>query len=101
MSTIKKESTSATAGSTPRKSSLYIGEENPVLDRPTKELKAFEKVSLAPGETKTVKFEIPASDLAYFNAESHSWVLDPAHTFKAYFAAASDDIRGTVEFKTK
>lgn len=80
---------------------LYIGEENPVLDRPTKELKAFEKVSLAPGETKTVKFEIPASDLAYFNAESHSWVLDPAHTFKAYFAAASDDIRGTVEFKTK
>ena len=80
---------------------LYIGEENPVLDRPTKELKAFEKVSLAPGETKTVEFEIPASDLAYFNAESHSWVLDPAHTFKAYFAAASDDIRGTVEFKTK
>lgn len=80
---------------------LYIGEENPVLDRPTKELKAFEKVSLAPGETTTVKFEIPASDLAYFNAESHSWVLDPAHTFKAYFAAASDDIRGTVEFKTK
>lgn len=80
---------------------LYIGEENPVLDRPTKELKAFEKVSLAPGETKTVKFEIPALDLAYFNAESHSWVLDPAHTFKAYFAAASDDIRGTVEFKTK
>lgn len=80
---------------------LYIGEENPVLDRPTKELKAFEKVSLAPGETKTVKFEIPASDLAYLNAESHSWVLDPAHTFKAYFAAASDDIRGTVEFKTK
>lgn len=80
---------------------LYIGEENPVLDRPTKELKAFEKVSLAPGETKTVKFEISASDLAYFNAESHSWVLDPAHTFKAYFAAASDDIRGTVEFKTK
>lgn len=80
---------------------LYIGEENPVLDRPTKELKAFEKVSLAPGETKIVKFEIPASDLAYFNTESHSWVLDPAHTFKAYFAAASDDIRGTVEFKTK
>lgn len=80
---------------------LYIGEQSPVLDRPAKELKAFEKVSLAPGETKTVKFEIPASDLAYFNAESHSWVLDPAHTFTAYFAAASDDIRGTVEFRTK
>ena len=74
---------------------LYIGEENPLLERPTKELKAFEKVSLAPGETKTVKFEIPVSDLAYFNADTHSWVLDSGHKFTAYFAAASDDVRGT------
>ncbi len=80
---------------------LYIGEQNPVLDRPAKELKAFEKVSLAPGEVKTVHFEVPASDLAYFNADTHSWVLDPAHSFTAYFAAASDDIRGTVDFRTK
>lgn len=77
---------------------LYIGEENPVLERPTKELKAFEKVSLAPGETKTVKFEIPVSDLAYFNADTHSWVLDSGHKFTAYFAAASDDVRGTADF---
>ena len=77
---------------------LYIGEENPLLERPTKELKAFEKVSLAPGETKTVKFEIPASDLAYFNADTHSWVLDSGHKFTAYFAAASDDVRGTADF---
>ena len=80
---------------------LYIGEHDPVLDRPVKELKAFEKVSLAPGETKTVQFKVPASDLAYFNADTHSWVLDPAHSFTAYFAAASDDIRGTAEFRTK
>lgn len=77
---------------------LYIGEENPSLERPTKELKAFEKVSLAPGETKTVKFEIPVSDLAYFNADTHSWVLDSGHKFTAYFAAASDDVRGTADF---
>ena len=77
---------------------LYIGEENPLLERPTKELKAVEKVSLAPGETKTVKFEIPVSDLAYFNADTHSWVLDSGHKFTAYFAAASDDVRGTADF---
>ena len=77
---------------------LYIGEENPLLERPTKELKAFEKVSLAPGETKTVKFEIPVSDLAYFNADTHSWVLDSGHKFTAYFAAPSDDVRGTADF---
>ena len=80
---------------------LYIGEHDPVLDRPVKELKAFDKVSLAPGETKTVSFEIPASDLAYFNPEKHEWVLDGGHTFTAYFAAASDDVRGTVDFKVR
>lgn len=80
---------------------LYVGEHNPLLDRPVKELKAFDKVSLAPGETKTVSFEIPASDLAYFNEEKHEWVLDAAHDFTVYFAAASDDVRGTVNFRTK
>ncbi len=80
---------------------IYVGEHNPVLDRPVKELKAFDKISLASGETKTVSFEIPASSLAYFNEEKHEWVLDPAHDFTVYFAAASDDVRGTVDFKIK
>ncbi len=80
---------------------IYVGEHNPVLDRPVKELKAFDKVSLAPGETKTVSFEIPASSLAYFNEEKHEWVLDPAHDFTVYFAAASDDVRGTADFRTE
>lgn len=80
---------------------LYVGEHDPVLDRPVKELKAFDKVSIAPGKTKTVKFEIPASDLAYFNADRHEWVLDSGHEFTAYFAAASDDVRGTADFVVK
>lgn len=80
---------------------LYVGEHDPVLDRPVKELKAFDKVSIAPGKTKTVKFEIPASDLAYFNADRHEWVLDGGHKFTAYFAAASDDVRGTADFVVK
>ena len=58
-------------------------------------------MSLAPGETKTVSFEIPASSLAYFNEEKHEWVLDPAHVFTVYFAAASDDVRGTADVRTE
>ncbi len=80
---------------------IYIGETDPVLERPAKELKAFAKVSLKPGESKTVRFEIPTQDLAYFNADTHSWVLDSNHEFTAYFAAASDDVRGTATFTTK
>ena len=40
-----------------------------------KRLRAFEKVSLEPGETKTVHFELPASDLAFVGADGH-WRLE-------------------------
>ncbi len=80
---------------------IYVGEHDALIDRPEKELKAFEKVSLVPGESRTVKFEIPASSLAYFNEDAHAWVLDSKHEFTLYFAAASDDVRGTLDFRTK
>ena len=80
---------------------IYVGEHDALIDRPEKELKAFEKVSLAPGESKIVRFEIPASSLAYFNEDAHAWVLDSKHEFTLYFAAASDDMRGTLDFRTK
>ena len=38
-------------------------------------LRAFDKVTLAPGETKTVKFELPADDLAFVNYEG-KWTLE-------------------------
>ena len=40
-----------------------------------KVLRAFSKVSLAPGETKTVRFSLPANDLA-FVGEDGKWVLE-------------------------
>ena len=38
-------------------------------------LRAFDKVELKPGETKTVTFRLPASDLAFVGADGH-WVLE-------------------------
>ena len=40
-----------------------------------KRLRAFEKVALEPGETKTVSFELPASDLAFVGADGR-WRLE-------------------------
>ena len=37
---------------------IYVHHNNPTLQKPLKELKAFKKVSLDPGETKTVVFEL-------------------------------------------
>ena len=50
---------------------LYIGDEQSSLPRPVKELKGFQKVSLNPGQTRTVTFEITPGMLQYY-AEFHS-----------------------------
>lgn len=76
---------------------LYIGDEESSLPRPVKELKGFEKVQLAPGETRTVTFEIAPEALRYYDDTKGQWVAEPGR-FTAYVGAASDDIRGQVEF---
>ena len=44
---------------------LYVGFPNSAVDRPVKLLRGFEKVRLQPGETRTVRFEVPLASLAY------------------------------------
>ena len=72
----------------------------PSLPRPVKELKGFQKVSLNPGQTRTVTFEITPGMLQYYDDAKGAWVAEPG-AFTAYVGAASDDIRGTVEFELK
>ena len=79
---------------------LYIGDEQSSLPRPVKELKGFLKVSLNPGQTQTVTFEITPGMLQYYDDAKGAWVAEPG-AFTAYVGAASDDIRGTVEFELK
>ena len=79
---------------------LYIGDEQSSLPRPVKELKGFQKVSLNPGQTRTVTFEITPGMLQYYDDAKGAWVAEPG-AFTAYVGAASDDIRGTVEFELK
>ena len=79
---------------------LYIGDEQSSLPRPVKELKGFQKVSLNPGQTRTVTFEITPGMLQYYDDAKGAWVAEPG-AFTAHVGAASDDIRGTVEFELK
>ncbi|MFV0469701.1 MAG: glycoside hydrolase family 3 C-terminal domain-containing protein [Dysgonomonas sp.] len=79
---------------------LYIGDEKCSVQRPVKELKAFEKVELAPGEEKTVSFTISKDALSFFDADKHLWVAEPGK-FKAYIGASSADIKSTVDFDLK
>lgn len=55
---------------------LYVAAHGSAVARALKELKAFGRVSLAPGETKTVRLAVPAADLAYY-AVDKGWVVEP------------------------
>ena len=71
---------------------LYIHEDNPMIDRPVRELKRFQRVELKPGESKTLQFTLDRAALSYWSAEKRDWVADPG-TFEIQVGSSSRDIR--------
>ena len=55
---------------------IYVAPGESETARPVKELKAFDKIELAPGEKKTVVFELDARAFAYWNTEIHDWFVE-------------------------
>jgi len=76
---------------------LYVRDEQSRLQRPEKELKAFTKVQLEPGERKTVALSITRDALAYYDDLAREWVAE-AGTFEVLVGASSQDIRATATF---
>ncbi len=75
-------------------SQLYVHYMNSGIERPYKELKAFRRVTLDAGETKTVTLEIPVSELRYWDESktSDGWTLESGD-IELQLGSASDDIR--------
>lgn len=65
--------------------------------RPIKQLVGFDRISLAPGEQRTVTFRIPRSEFGFYDIEAHDCVVRPG-TFDISVGASSEDIRqkGTI-----
>ena len=66
---------------------LYVQDRVGSVVRPVKELKRFERVTLAPGETKTVTFELPVAELAFWNIDME-YVVEPGD-FRLWVAGDS------------
>ena len=79
---------------------LYISDVKSSLPRPAKELKGFRKVSVNPGETVDVTFEVIPDALQYFDDAKHEWVAEPGK-FKMLIGSSSTDIRHTLPFEYK
>ncbi|TGE23484.1 beta-glucosidase BglX [Hymenobacter metallicola] len=70
---------------------LYLHDKVASVVRPLKELKDFQKLSLRPGESRTVSFTISRDKLAFYNHDLQ-WVAEPG-AFRLLLGSASDDIR--------
>lgn len=71
---------------------LYVSYPESDVERPIKALKGFARVALEPGETQTVELPLPASELAYWDAERDRWVVESA-AVQLQVGASSEDIR--------
>ena len=70
---------------------IYIGQEKPTIFKPTKELKAFEKVELEPGEEKIVNIVLPKGAFEYYNIETKKWSIETGE-YNILIGKSSEDI---------
>ena len=70
---------------------LYTRDEFASVPRPVKELKGFKRITLAPGETRLVIFDLPVDQLAFYD-EDMRLVVEPG-TIQVIVGSSSEDIR--------
>ena len=74
---------------------VYVHDHKSGLVRPEKELKAFSKVELQPGETKTLSFELDFRAFAYYHPKYQQWITEDGE-FDILIGASAADIRHTL-----
>lgn len=71
---------------------LYVHDPVPRPDVPVKELKRFDRISLRPGQTSTVKFFVDGKTFAHFNPNTGKWATHPGE-YDILIGSSSRDIR--------
>ncbi|MCD8005736.1 MAG: glycoside hydrolase family 3 C-terminal domain-containing protein [Oscillospiraceae bacterium] len=70
---------------------LYVKPTYPSVSRPVRELKGFKKISLEPGEDKTVTMTLNKRSFAFYDVESHDWQVDTT-VYKILVGPSSRDL---------
>ena len=76
---------------------LYLRDVKASVERPAKELKAFEKVYLQPGESRDVTFTIDRQSLSFYDETRGQWTAEPG-AFEALVGTSSAQISSKVKF---
>jgi len=70
---------------------MYIAHQGSAVERPSEELKGFERITLRPGEIRTVTLPLAAKSLAYWQESSKSFVVEP-DTINVMVGGSSDNL---------
>lgn len=76
---------------------LYLSSRAGSVTRPVRELKGFKRITLSPGEVKTVSFRVPVTNLAFYNRQMDI-VVEPG-VVDVMIGSSSADIRARGEFE--
>jgi beta-glucosidase len=71
---------------------LYVQHLSSKVQRPERALKAFQRIEIRSGETKTVRLKLAAQDLAYWNEQSHRFIVEPG-TVRLLIGSSSAHIK--------
>jgi beta-glucosidase len=81
---------------------VYLSENHAKVERPERELKGFERMELAPGETKHISVMLDARAFAYWNAQAKKWTIDPGKfTVHVGDSVESTPLTGGVELTSQ
>lgn len=79
---------------------LYVSALGSDVERAPRELKAFARVSLGAGQSRTVALSVPVADLAYYD-DQRGWVVEPIE-YEATVARHAHDRAGlSVRFRVQ
>ena len=80
----------------------YVGQPNPSVPRPTRELRQFQKVMLDPGQSKRIELFLSERDFSYWSAEDCSWIAE-SDCYELYIGSSIADIRlqKSIQLNTK
>ncbi len=76
---------------------LYVHQVKSSVKRPAKQLRGFERITLDPGQKKTVTFTVPASQLTFYDEKIHGFRIEEV-TVQLMVGSSSDDIRLRSQF---
>jgi beta-glucosidase len=71
---------------------LYVEHMGSKVERPIRDLRGYQRVRLNAGQTRTVSFRVPVKSLAYWDAETDKWVVEPER-IRLRAGASSADLR--------